>query len=59
MEWKDWIILAPAIVQTIYAALTFHRDFKATGGTRRTRRPIFIVVGFTLLTWAAVALDYF
>jgi hypothetical protein len=62
VELRDWVILAPVIVQAVYAALTYHRDRAATlqnDPQKQPRRPIVIIGTFMILTWAAVGFDYF
>ncbi len=60
-----WLVLGLAAIQTIYAALTYHRDRAATvqanppgKATAFRFRPL-VLIGFTILTWSAVALDLY
>jgi hypothetical protein len=62
VEQKDWFFLAVGVAQVLYAALTYHQDRRAVvenNPAKQPRRPLFLIAGFTILTWAAVAFDYF
>ena len=51
---KNWIPIALAPLQTIYAGATFHRDKLSI-----LSRPTGIMTAFLLLTWGAVAFQHF
>jgi hypothetical protein len=51
-----------AAAQLIYAGLTYHQDRQAAmqpDPARQPRRPIAIIASFMVLTWAAVAMDFY
>lgn len=62
MTIPEAIMIVLAVGQLAYAGLTYHRDRRAAmepDPKKQPHRPIFIIAGFMVLTWAAVAFDYY